>query len=80
MKNIMMQTTADVILTEILTEGNYEVTGNGIWVQLATSQFFLARTELLYTCKENKLNRQVEERVLDVVAEIDNYEQEGGLA
>ena len=76
---IMMQTTAEVIMTEILTEGNYEVAETGIWVQLASTQFFLARTELLYTCKENKLNRQVEERVLDVVAEIDNYEKEGGL-
>lgn len=71
----MMQTMVEVIMTEILTEGNYEVAETGIWVQLASTQFYLTRTELAYTVKDEQMNRQIRERVHQVINEIDEFKK-----
>lgn len=74
-RKIMMQTMVEVIMTEILTEGNYEVAETGIWVQLASTQFYLTRTELAYTVKDEQMNRQIRERVHQVIDEIDEFKK-----
>lgn len=74
-RKIMMQTMVEVIMTEILTEGNYEVAETGIWVQLASTQFYLTRTELAYTVKDEQMNRQIRERVHQVINEIDEFKK-----
>lgn len=76
MRKIMMQTMVEVVMSEILTEGNYEVSETGIWVQLASSQFYVTRTELAYTVKDEQMNRQIRERVHQVIDEIDKFKNE----
>lgn len=76
MDELLFTNTFDMIISELLTEGNYEVAETGIWVQLASSQFYVTRTELAYTVKDEQMNRQIRERVHQVIDEIDKFKNE----
>lgn len=77
-----LRSTFNIIIDEMLTEGNYEVLANGVIVNFAASSIFVTRTELTIMRKIALLPRTTRDKVRAVLDEIDDYrkEQEGGEA
>lgn len=77
-----LRSTFNIIIDEMLTEGNYEVLANGVIVNFAASSIFVTRTELTIMRKIALLPRTTRDKVRAVLDEIEDYrkEQEGGEA
>ena len=77
-----LRSTFNIIIDEMLTEGNYEVMANGVIVNFAASSMVVTRTELTVMSKMALLPRTTRDKVRAVLDEIDDYrkEQEGGEA
>ena len=82
MDEFQLKSTFNIIIDEMLTEGNYEVMANGVIVNFAASSMFVTRTELTVMRKMALLPRTTRDKVRAVLDEVDNYrkEQEGGAA
>lgn len=82
MDDFQLKTTFNIIIDEMMTEGNYEVMANGVIVNFAASSMFVTRTELTVMRKMALLPRTTREKVRAVLDEIEDYrkEQEGGAS
>lgn len=82
MDDFQLKSTFNIIIDEMLTEGNYEVMANGVIVNFAASSMFVTRTELTVMRKIALLPRTTRDKVRAVLDEINDYrkEQEGGEA
>ena len=82
MDDFQLRSTFNIIIDEMLTEGNYEVMANGLIVNFAASSMFVTRTELTVMRKIAFLPRNTRDKVRAVLDEIEDYrkEQEGGAA
>ena len=77
-----LRSTFNIIIDEMLTEGNYEVLAYGVIVNFAASSIFVTCTELTVMCNLKLIPRTTRDKVRAVLDEIDDYrkEQEGGEA
>lgn len=82
MDDFQLKITFNIIIDEMMTEGNYEVMANGVIVNFAASSMFVTRTELTVMRKIALLPRTTRDKVRAVLDEIEDYrkEQEGGAA
>ena len=82
MDNFQFISTFNILIDEMLEEGNYEVMANGVIVNFAASSMFVTRTELTVIRKIALLPRTTRDKVRAVLDEIEDYrkEQEGGAA
>ena len=82
MDDFQLKITFNIIIDEMMTEGNYEVMDNGVIVNFAASSMFVTRTELTVMRKMALLPRTTRDKVRAVLDEIEDYrkEQEGGAA
>lgn len=82
MDDFQLKSTFNIIIDEMMTEGNYEVMANGVIVNFAASSMFVTRTELTVMRKMALLPRTTIDKVRAVLDEIEDYrkEQEGGAA
>ena len=77
-----LRSTFNIIIDEMLTEGNYEVLANGVIVNFAASSIFVTRTELTVMRKMALLPRTTRDKVRAVLDALEEQakEEEGGEA
>lgn len=82
MDELLFTNTLDMIISELLTEGNYDVATQGVFIELPENVMFITRTELRDMRDNKKLSRSTRDKVRAVLDEIEDYrkEQEGGEA
>ena len=73
MDDFQLRSTFNIIIDEMLTEGNYEVMANGVIVNFAASSMFVTRTELTFMRKIALLPRTTRDKVRAVLDKIDDY-------
>lgn len=80
MDELLFTNTFDMIISELLTEGNYDVATQGVFIELPENVMFITRTELRDMRDNKKLSRSTRDKVRAVLDEIEDYrkEQEGG--
>lgn len=79
MDELLFTNTFDMIISELLTEGNYDVATQGVFIELPENVMFITRTELQNMRDNKQLSRSTRDKVRAVIDEIDDYnkEQEG---
>lgn len=79
MDELQLTNTFDMIISELLTEGNYDVATQGVFIELPENVMFITRTELQNMRDNKQLSRSTRDKVRAVIDEIDDYnkEQEG---
>ena len=79
MDELQLTNTFDMIISELLTEGNYDVATQGVFIELPENVMFITRTELQNMRDNKQLSRSTRDKVRAVLDEIDDYnkEQEG---
>lgn len=82
MDDFQLKITFNIIIDEMMTEGNYEVMANGVIVNFAASSMFVTRTELTAMRKIALLPRTTRDKVRAVLDELEEQakEEEGGEA
>ena len=80
MDDFQLRSTFNIIIDEMLTEGNYEVMANGVIVNFAASSMFVTRTELTVMRKIALLPRTTRDKVRAVLDALEEQakEEEGG--
>ena len=79
MDELLFTNTFDMIISELLTEGNYDVATQGVFIELPENVMFITRTELQNMRDNKQLSRSTRDKVRAVLDDIDDYnkEQEG---
>lgn len=79
MDELQLTNTFDMIISELLTEGNYDVATQGVFIELPENVMFVTRAELQNIRDNKQLSRSTRDKVRAVIDEIDDYnkEQEG---
>lgn len=82
MDDFQLKITFNIIIDEMMTEGNYEVMANGVIVNFAASSMFVTRTELTVMRKIALLPRTTRDKVRAVLDKLEEQakEEEGGEA
>lgn len=82
MDDFQLKSTFNIIIDEMMTEGNYEVMANGVIVNFAASSMFVTRTELTVMRKMALLPRTTRDKVRAVLDALEEQakEEEGGEA
>ena len=82
MDDFQLRSTFNIIIDEMLTEGNYEVMANGVIVNFAASSMFVTRTELTVMRKIALLPRTTRDKVRAVLDALEEQakDEEGGEA
>ena len=82
MDELLFTNTFDMIISELLLEGNYDVAAQGIFIELPENVMFITRTELRDMRDNKKLSRSTRDKVRAVLDELEEQakEEEGGEA
>ena len=82
MDELLFTNTFDMIISELQTEGNYDVTTQGVFIELSENVMFITRTELRDMRDSKKLSRSTRDKVRAVLDELEEQikEEEGGEA
>ena len=82
MDELLFTNTFDMIISELLTEGNYDVAAQGIFIELPENVMFITRTELRDMRDNKKLSRSTRDKVRAVLDALEEQakEEEGGEA
>ena len=82
MDDFQLKITFNIIIDEMMTEGNYEVMANGVIVNFAAISMFVTRTELTVMRKIALLPRTTRDKVRAVLDALEEQakEEEGGEA
>ena len=80
MDELLFTNTFDMIISELLTEGNYDVAAQGIFIELPENVMFITRTELRDMRDNKKLSRSTRDKVRAVLDALEEQakEEEGG--
>ena len=76
MDELQLTNTFDMIISELLTEGNYDVATQGVFIELPENVMFITRTELQNMRDNKQLSRSTRDKVRAVIDEIDDYNKE----
>lgn len=76
MDELLFTNTFDMIISELLTEGNYDVATQGVFIELPENVMFITRTELRDMRDNKQLSRSTRDKVRAVLDEIDDYNKE----
>lgn len=76
MDELQLTNTFDMIISELLTEGNYDAATQGVFIELPENVMFITRTELRNMRDSKKLSRVTRDKVRAVLDEIDDYNKE----
>lgn len=82
MDDLQLTNTLDMIISELLTEGNYDVATQGVFIELPENVMFVTRAEL-QNMRDNKLlSRSTRDKVRAVLDALEEQakEEEGGEA
>ena len=82
MDDFQLKITFNIIIDEMMTEGNYEVMANGVIVNFAAISMFVTRTELTVMRKIALLPRTTRDKVRAVLDALEEQakDEEGGEA
>ena len=82
MDELLFTNTFDMIISELLTEGNYDVAMQGVFIELPENVMFITRTELRDMRDNKKLSRSTRDKVRAVLDALEEQakEEEGGEA
>ena len=82
MDELLFTNTFDMIISELLTEGNYDVVTTGVFIKLPENVMFITRTELRDMRDNKKLSRSTRDKVRAVLDAMEEQikEEEGGEA
>ena len=83
MDELLFTNTFDMIISELLTEGNYDVATQGVFIELPENVMFITRTELRDMRDNKKLSRSTRDKVravLDILEEQAKEEAISGYA
>ena len=82
MDELLFTNTFDMIISELLTEGNYDVATTGVFIKLPENVMFITRTELRDMRDNKKLSRSTRDKVRAVLDALEEQakEEEGGEA
>lgn len=82
MDELQITNTFDMIISELLTEGNYDVATQGVFIELPENVMFVTRTELQNMRDNKQLSRSTRDKVRAVLDELEEQakEEEGGEA
>ena len=76
MDELQLTNTLDMIISELLTEGNYDVATQGVFIELPENVMFVTRAELQNMRDNKQLSRSTRDKVRAVIDEIDDYNKE----
>ena len=76
MDELLFTNTFDMIISELLTAGNYDVATQGVFIELPENVMFITRTELRNMRDNKQLSRVTRDKVRAVIDEIDDYNKE----
>ena len=77
MDELLFTNTFDMIISELLTEGNYDVATQGVFIELPENVMFITRTELQDMRDNKKLSRSTRDKVRAVLDELEEQTKEG---
>lgn len=79
MDELQLTNTFDMIISELLTEGNYDVATQGVFIELPENVMLVTRAELQNMRDNKQLSRVTRDKVRAVLDDIDDFnkEQEG---
>lgn len=82
MDELLFTNTFDMIISELLTDGNYDVATTGVFIKLPENVMFITRTELRDMRDNKKLSRSTRDKVRAVLDALEEQakEEEGGEA
>lgn len=82
MDELQLTNTFDMIISELLTEGNYDVATQGVFIELPENVMFITRTELRNMRDNKQLSRGTRDKVRAVLDALEEQteEEEGGAA
>lgn len=82
MDELLFTNTFDMIISDLLTEGNYDVATTGVFIELPENVMFITRTELRDMRDNKKLSRSTRDKVRAVLDALEEQakEEEGGEA
>lgn len=78
MEDLSFFYTFDIIASEMLEEGNYEVMSAGIYVNMEASGVFISQKQLEEMSECAHLTRDTKSKAKRVLVEIEQYAKEGG--
>lgn len=82
MDDLQLTNTFDMIISELLTEGNYDVATQGVFIELPENVMFVTRAELQNMRDNKQLSRSTRDKVRAVLDALEEQakEEEGGEA
>lgn len=82
MDELQLTNTFDMIISELLTEGNYDVATQRVFIELPENVMFVTRAELQNMRDNKKLSRSTRDKVRTVLDTLEEQakEEEGGEA
>ena len=82
MDELQLTNTLDMIISELLTEGNYDVATQGVFIELPENVIFVTRAELQNMRDNKQLSRCTRDKVRAVLDALEEQakEEEGGEA
>ena len=82
MDELQLTNTFDMIISELLTEGNYDVATQGVFIELPENVMNITRTELRNMRDNKQLSRGTRDKVRAVLDALEEQteEEEGGAA
>lgn len=76
MDDLQLTNTFDMIISELLTEGNYDVATQGVFIELPENVMFVTRAELQSMRNNKQLSRSTRDKVRAVLDDIDDHNKE----
>ena len=73
MDELQLTNTFDMIISELLTEGNYDVATQGVFIELPENVMFVTCAELQNMRDNKQLSRSTRDKVRAVLDNIDDY-------
>lgn len=82
MDELQITNTFDMIISELLTEGNYDVATQGVFIELPENVMFVTRAELQNMRDNKQLSRSTRDKLRAVLDALEEQakEEEGGEA
>ena len=82
MDELLFTNTFDMIISELLTEGNYDVATQGVFIELPENVMFVTRAELQNMRDNKQLSRTTRDKLRAVLDALEEQakEEEGGEA
>ena len=82
MDELQLTNTFDMIISELLTEGNYDVATQGVFIELPENVMFVTRAELQNMRDNKQLSRTTRDKLRAVLDALEEQakEEEGGEA